>query len=106
MTGRSDGDVPMASLCLMKKTPHKKRRRVAKTEKCEKYNCSLDQGHDGWHVKKVKNGKVVISWLDGHWKTPDGQEGTYCYVEPLVSSVADIAAAALTQEEPYTGGEI
>jgi hypothetical protein len=90
----------MASLFLkMKKTPHKKRRRVAKTEKCEKYNCSLDQGHDDWHVKKVKNGKVVISWLDGHWKTPDGQEGTYCYVEPIMATHAHTEVAVIQDME-------
>lgn len=52
---------------------------------CEKINCSLDPNHDGWHVKKAARGKIVISWLDGEWKTPDGQTGTYSYQEPMPS---------------------
>jgi hypothetical protein len=56
---------------------------TVKKEVCEKHNCTLEPGHDGWHVKKVGHGKVVISWLNGHWKMPDGQHGTYRYQEPL-----------------------
>lgn len=49
---------------------------------CEKHNCNLDKGHDGWHVKKGARGKIIISWLDGEWKGTDGSHGTYRYQEP------------------------
>lgn len=58
------------------------------TETCERYNCSLPPNHDGWHVKKAAKGKIVISWLNGEWKTPDGQTGTYRYEEGAPSGEA------------------
>jgi hypothetical protein len=55
---------------------------MPEVEKCENHNCSLPpHGDDVWHVKKVGHGKQVISWLNGHWKTPDGQTGTYTYID-------------------------
>ena len=48
---------------------------MAKTEPCEKLNCNLEAGHDGWHVKKGKHVKIIISWLDGEWKSSDGGTG-------------------------------
>lgn len=51
------------------------------TTKCDKYNCTLPADHDGWHIKKGPRGKIIISWLNGEWKMPDGQTGTYSYVE-------------------------
>lgn len=51
-------------------------------ETCEKINCTLPTNHDGWHVKKGARGKVIISWLNGEWKSADGH-GTYRYVEPF-----------------------
>lgn len=53
---------------------------------CEKYNCTLEPNHDGWHVKKGARGKVIISWLDGQWKSADGH-GTYRYQEPTLKQV-------------------
>ena len=50
-------------------------------ETCEKFNCTLEPNHDGWHVKKGARGKVIISWLDGEWKGADGAHGTYRYVD-------------------------
>jgi hypothetical protein len=43
---------------------------------CTQYNCTLGT-HTGWHVKKAARGKIIISWLNGKWKTPDGQHGSY-----------------------------
>ena len=54
---------------------------MAKAETCEKHNCTLEANHDGWHVKKGAKGKIIISWLDGEWKSSDGGTGTYSYVE-------------------------
>lgn len=57
---------------------------------CSKYNCSLEANHDGWHVKKGARGKIIISWLDGQFKTPDGGNGTYHYVDDVPQEVVDI----------------
>lgn len=60
-----------------------------KEETCEKFNCTLEPNHDGWHVKKGARGKIIISWLDGQWKSPDGSHGTYRYLEPFVTFDTD-----------------
>ena len=65
---------------------------------CEKFNCTLEPNHEGWHVKKGARGKVIISWLDGKWKSADGH-GTYSYIEPRVLQNAPNTG-------DYAGGEI
>ena len=71
---------------------------------CEKYNCDLPDGHEGWHVKKAKHGKVIIKWLDGQWESPlDGGHGTYSYQDPDPVStevlVQDVDSALYTEAQ-------
>ena len=75
---------------------------MATKETCEKINCTLEPGHEGWHVKKTAKGKVIIKWLDGKWESADGH-GTYCYVEK--AEVAVIQDMEVPQFPPYTGGD-
>ena len=62
---------------------------MATKETCEKINCTLEPGHEGWHKKQGKHGKVIISWLDGKWKSADGH-GTYRYVDPIELGVSPL----------------
>ena len=83
---------------------------MAKAETCEKHNCTLEANHEGWHVKKAARGKIVISWLNGQWKSPDGQHGTYRYQDPpghgYLNSEPMFDSDPRLKGGDYSGGEV